>query len=180
MATPEPYDHNQIDGPYFATFEIVTVKHDPRGNVTVGKRWRSIGTTVLIKPLRFISIARGWGGLCTVCPSVTRPNIRPSRDHRSYGQTNSHVASLQHKIIGQTDKMPYHRSNGRTYKSRLNRIRTHRFIGTTATVDPLTSKAHRFIGTTATMDPLTSRAHRLIGKTTTADPLTTRVHRFIS
>jgi len=68
MAAPEPYDHIQIDGPCFATLQIITVRHNPRGNITVEKRRRSIGTTALVKPPRFVSIARGWGGLCTVCP----------------------------------------------------------------------------------------------------------------
>jgi len=68
VAAPGPYDHIRIDGPSFATLQIITARHDPRDDVTVEERQRSIGTTVWAKPLRFLRIARGWGGLCTVCP----------------------------------------------------------------------------------------------------------------
>jgi len=48
MAISGPYDHIQIDGPYVATLQIITARHDLRCKITVGTHGRSIGTTALV------------------------------------------------------------------------------------------------------------------------------------
>ena len=76
MAAPRPYDQVRINGPSFATFQIVTDEHDPRGNVTVEKR-RSAGTTVhknLFAP--FTSLKAG-GACVQYALSVDRPLLIP-------------------------------------------------------------------------------------------------------
>jgi len=75
MAVSEPYDHIQIDDPYFAMLQIITAGHDLRCKITVETRERSIGTTALVNLLAS-SPSLEAGGTCVLyVPSVNRPNL---------------------------------------------------------------------------------------------------------
>jgi len=75
VAASEPYDHAQINDPYFVTLQIITVRHDLRCKITVERRRRSIDTTVLVKLLASLPSLEAGGACVLYVPSVNRPKL---------------------------------------------------------------------------------------------------------
>ena len=76
MAAPEPYDHTQINGPYFATLQIITARHNLRCKVTVETRGRPIDTTALVNLLASSPSLEAGGACVLYVPSVNRPKLK--------------------------------------------------------------------------------------------------------
>jgi len=100
VAVSEPYDHIQIDGPYFATLQIITVRHDLRCKITVETRGRPIGTTTLVNLLASSPSLEAGGACVLYVPSVNRPNLI----RRPIGQS---WKTSTWKAIGRTVERPH-------------------------------------------------------------------------
>jgi len=123
VAASEPYDHAQINGPYFATLQIITVRHDLRCKITVERRRRSIGTTVLVNLLASLPSLEAGGACVLYVPSVNRPKpiLRPIgqgwknsyiKDYRSNGLVNK-----LRRTIGQSVLQTNHIASLKDYRS---------------------------------------------------------------
>ena len=123
MAASEPYDHVQINGLYFATLQIITVKYDLRCKITVERRRRLIDTMVLLNLLASLPSLETGGACVLYVPSVNRPKpiLRPIgqdwknsyiKDYRS----NDLVDKL-HRTIGQSVLQTNHVASLKDYRS---------------------------------------------------------------